>query len=101
MDNKDLTTLRNEAAEQEWHNYDFGDSVVESANGWQYTTPGTEMTRVIFLENSENPEGDSVKAYFTVVFKDETSAQVEEAYASTTSGCDFGQRGTERTNSGF
>ena len=70
MDQKNLTTLRNEAADREWLDYDFSDNVVEDTNGWQYTTPGTEMTRVIFLKNTENPDGDSVKANFTVVFKE-------------------------------
>ena len=83
MNFQDIRQARAEAAYQA---YWFGPGAsVESANGWEYTTPGKEMTRkVFFYFDDEAMEGDgdcTRTANFTVVFESESSPVVVEAYA--------------------
>jgi len=61
--------------------YDFGDNVVGEMSGWEYEEPGVEFTRALFFGNSNDPDGDTMKGHFTVVFEDAKSAKVRDAYA--------------------
>lgn len=76
-----LQELRTAQADHIAENFDFSLCVVDG-KGWEYTTPGREMTKVYFFENPEDPSGDTVKGHFTVVFENETSAKAVEAYAA-------------------
>ena len=86
---KTLQQTRDEVADQAFAAYDFDADVVDS-DGWSYDTPGNEMTRRIYIANEDDPDGDSISAYFTVRFTNNTSADLEEAYAITRSGNIFG-----------
>jgi hypothetical protein len=82
MDFQDIRQARAEAAYQA---YWFHGATVESANGWECTTPGKEMTRKVFFyfddEAFESEEDCTRTANFTVVFESDTSPVVAEAYA--------------------
>lgn len=89
MNLNDLQQLRDAAATQAFEAYDFLDARVEGSSGWEYITPGTEMTRPVFLAPVEEEEGTEMVS-FTVRFKDASSAEVVEAYAITHHGNIFG-----------
>lgn len=66
---------RHEEADSEFASFTFPTEVVESS-GWDYTMPGNEMTKTVFLES---PAGeDSIAAKFVVTF-DEGKADVISA----------------------
>lgn len=72
--------------------YDFGDGVeVEDANGWEYTSAGTEWVRAVFVRQPEEDDlgQPSTKLTFVVRFKPGT-AEIEEAYAHDTKGNTWG-----------
>lgn len=73
-----LEDLRESAAQAAYTDYDFGSSEVEDHSGWEYTVPGDEWTRTIFLR-SETPGGATDRGHFTVVFEKGT-AVVSESY---------------------
>src|SRR3546814_13239153 len=59
---------RHEEADSEFASFTFPTEVVESS-GWDYTMPGNEMTKTVFLES---PAGeDSIAAKFVVIFDEE------------------------------
>jgi len=89
MNLNDLQQQRDAAANQAFEDYDFLDAGVEPPGGWEYVTPGTEMTRPVFLAPVEEDEGTE-KVTFTVRFKGVSSAEVVEAYAITRHGNIFG-----------
>ena len=74
----DLQTQRQQIADSAFESYDFHGEVA-GASGWEYTTPGRDMSRIVFLENEES--GESERAVMHVVFKSCDSAQVSEVYA--------------------
>lgn len=80
---------RSKAADAAFAAYDFRGAGIEEVDGWEYTTPGVEMSRVFYVENEDGC--DSTKCYFTVRFAAETSAEVIEAYAMGQFGNRFGQ----------
>lgn len=73
--------IRRDTADNIYHDYDFGYEV-ESANGWEYVTPGTEMTKVVYLVNPDDADADSIQGTFTVRFESEISNVPVEAYAN-------------------
>ncbi len=87
----DLVDRRREAADGEFERYDMGGETVEDSSGWEYTIPGTEMSRPVFFRNADDPDADSVTGHFRVVFAASDSAEVVEAYAAIR-GSEFGTR---------
>lgn len=63
---------RHEEADMEFESFSFPAEVVASS-GWDYTVPGNEMTKTVFLEAPEGEE--SIAAKFVVTF-DEGKADV-------------------------
>lgn len=90
-----LCDRRHAAADGEFERYDFEGPVGE-ADGWEYTSPGVEYSRTVWLTNEADPDGDDIKASFTVVFASADSDEVVEAYA-TANGNEFGSRPQEPT----
>lgn len=82
---------RSDAADAEFEAYDFGEAVVNSFDGWEYTSPGTEYTRTVWLDNPEDPDGDDIKGHFVVTFASDDSLEIVGATA-TINGDDFGRR---------
>lgn len=85
---------RNRIADELFAKYDFGIEV-EDSDGWERETPGTVLTRVVYLvsdENGSDGEEDraTLKAYFTVVFDSVESCNVKDVYAITVNGEIFG-----------
>ena len=83
MNFQDIRQARAEAAFQ---SYSFGPGAyVEETSGWEYTTPGKEMARKVFLsfddEEGEEQAACTRVANFTVVFESESSAVVVGAYS--------------------
>lgn len=89
MSLNDMQQQRDAAATRAFEAYDFLDARVEGSSGWEYMTPGTEMTRPVFLAPVEEDEGTETVS-FTVRFRDASSAEVVEAYAITRHGNIFG-----------
>ena len=77
-----LDQSRHAAADAAFRDYLFEDLTVLAVDGWQYCEPGLEYTRVVYLENLERPDRDSIKARFTVVFEAPDSAAIRQAYAT-------------------
>jgi len=87
-----LGERRGAAADDEFANYDFGDWTVDEADGWEYTSEDGEVhwRRLVYFQNPENPDGDTMRGDFTVVFAEGSDA-VLAAYAGV-NGHDIGQR---------
>ena len=68
---------------------EFPDMVnVLETSGWEHTEGGTEnnpvaWNRPLYLEDTENPDGDTVSATFTVIFYP-NSVQVKEVLLNNT-----------------
>ena len=91
MNTETLQDLRHQAANAAFEAYNFGSGVtVEETSGWEYDSPGSEMSRKVFYAVDEAPDSDSQMAGFTVVFAGSESAVVVEAYAMTPQGCFMG-----------
>jgi len=80
MADGNLDDARREAADELYEGFDFGWQV-KDANGWEFDDFSNEWTRVVFLENEDQPGGDSVKGSFTVHF-DPGTADPNHAYAN-------------------
>jgi hypothetical protein len=76
-----LHESRRAAADAAFRDYLFEDLAVLEVDGWQYSEPGLEYTRVVYLENVEIPGRDSIRARFTVVFEALDSTAIRQAYA--------------------
>lgn len=76
-DLEDFETSRSRVAERIFEEYAFGSATVAAANGWEIS--GHEWVRVLFFE-ADNPDDDSVKGHFALVFRPNTSSVVD-AYA--------------------
>ena len=87
----DLQARRHEAADREFETYEFGGAGIGEVDGWAYETPGTEMSRTVWFQNAEDPDGPDLKGHFTVRFAATDSAEIEDAYASL-NGNDVGER---------
>ena len=68
------------AADLAYDEFDFSDVVVIDSDGWE--TDGTDrLNRLFYYENDDDPDGDSLKATFCVLFHKGT-ARVKEAYVN-------------------
>lgn len=70
-------------AENAFAEYEFGDGVmVTDTSGWDYTTPGHERTRKVYVETEPEDDGPAPRwaLNFTVRF-DSASGALSEAYA--------------------
>ncbi len=66
------TTLfyrRQRKADMAFEDYDFGANIVEDMSGWEYVNDAREMIRLVFFENRADPDQDSLKGSFTVLFE--------------------------------
>lgn len=69
-----LRASRQEVAEEECVNYDFGYPVLDGS-GWEFTEPGEEWVKPLFFQPDE--PGDSLKGHFVVRFEPGTANVVE------------------------
>lgn len=72
-----------ELADQAFAEYEFGAGViVTDVSGWEYTSPGHERTRKVYVETAAEDDGPAPRWVldFTVKFDPETGA-LSEAYA--------------------
>jgi hypothetical protein len=92
LSTSELNDRRTAEADAAFQAYDFGTAVLESADGWNRSLPGTEMVRTIYLASEKEGE-PSERAYFTVRFSGLDTAIVGEAYAITVKGGIFGTEG--------
>jgi hypothetical protein len=79
----ELLNQREAVANAQFDSFDFYDAV-EASSGWEYTTPGREMSKMVFIANDnqdEDEENVSERVVFKVVFKNCDSADIEEVYA--------------------
>lgn len=72
-----IVDRRHAKADQAFEDHDFGAYTVEDASGWEYVNDGRSMTRPLFFEDPADPEKDSRKGYFTVVFEKNSDTIVE------------------------
>ncbi|SOC26846.1 hypothetical protein [Thalassospira xiamenensis] len=91
-DRRQLREKRDAALIEEFEGYDFGDLSIKDTDGWSSESPGTHYSRVVYFDNPDDPDGDSMVLHFVVVFTDANSAEVEEAYALTSGGYMIGSR---------
>lgn len=80
---------RQEVADKLYAEYDFGDSVVEAANGWEHRTNGVDLVRVVFLAGDKKDDDgytESEKVWFNVCFSGPKSSVASDAYCITQSG---------------
>jgi hypothetical protein len=76
-----LEDRRIDAADRALEDYKFVGFDVEDLDGWEWTSPGSTMTRVIWIDDRE-ASGELRKATFTVVFQGDFSAIIVECYAT-------------------
>lgn len=88
MNQLSLDQARHDVLEDVFGRFDFGDVSVESRNGWEHVSPGSEYSCAVFLENEEG--GNTEKVRLNVVFEDIHSTKLKEAYAINDSGNIFG-----------
>src|SRR3546814_5743649 len=65
MPDRDLIERRRAAADAEFEGYDFGSISIAAADGWQFTMPGNQVHRAIYIEDPDNPEADTRTADHT------------------------------------
>ncbi len=66
-----IAKLREEAADFAFQSYDFGDAVVEAADGWESVTstyPGRSFSRKVYIE-AEDGDGPTETVSFSVNFE--------------------------------
>jgi hypothetical protein len=80
------------AAEAAFLSYDFGETEIEATGGWEWTQPGDEVSRPLFLAPLDSNAEATDKAFFNVRFATNESVEVIEAFAITESGSLFGSR---------
>jgi hypothetical protein len=78
---KSFAEERRVAADAALLKYDFAGMAVSEMSGWEYEQPGVEYTRTLFFVNPDEPEGDTLKGHFTVMFENHTSATVLDIFA--------------------
>jgi hypothetical protein len=93
IDTTSLAYRRQAAAERAFLAYDFKFLVLEGSGGWEFATPGREMTRAIFLAPLDESVEATDRAFFTVRFTVEQSAEVCAVYAINEHGQLLGARG--------
>lgn len=83
--------------------YEFGEGVmVTDTSGWEYTTPGHERTRMVYVETEREDDGPAPRwvLNFTVRF-DPASGALTEAYAMDEKGQIWGAMPTQREVSNY
>jgi hypothetical protein len=89
---KQMEEKRKEVADEAFESFDFHncedalakESVIVDFNGWDrgYETSTGDIARferLVYYSDNENPEGDSLKLTFVVIFK-ESSADIDDCY---------------------
>lgn len=76
----DLADARLEIADRIYENFDFSYNIVDG-QGWEWTEPGKEMQKPVFVEDSDDNSAPSIPGYLVVRFQDEGSVMPVEAYA--------------------
>jgi len=84
-----FSSQRLQAARLAFQQYDFQDTVIEDTGGWEWDSPGNEMSRTLFLAPIDDADSTE-KARFTVRFADNDSVDVIEVYAINYYGTLFG-----------
>ncbi len=77
---QNLEAQREAVLEKVFTYYDFGNFIVEETSGWEHTHPGREYTRNVYLVQEDDKDVETILMYMTVVFKDNDSAELEDAY---------------------
>lgn len=72
-----LIERRHAQADQAFEDHDFGAYVVEDKSGWEYVNDGRVMSRPVFFEDPTDPERDSLKGCFEIVFKKNSDKIIE------------------------
>lgn len=87
-----MQEIRTQRADAAYGAYEFPEGVIiEGASGWEYTTPGREMSRQVYFVYDGEESECSWRAIFTVTFESNESAAVVEVGALTMdSGAEFG-----------
>ncbi|MFA5311719.1 MAG: hypothetical protein WC375_00205 [Methanomassiliicoccales archaeon] len=75
-----LQLERERIADEKFEEFNFHGLQVGDSDGWEYSTPGNAYTKVVYIENGENPDGNSQRCHFHVIFKSNTSAEIQEVY---------------------
>jgi len=83
-----LQDIRHARADAAFQAFEFGpDVTVHAANGWEFLSPGREMSRKVFFSSDDDAkEADSRVLNFTVAFADDWSPVVVGAHALTATG---------------
>ena len=79
-------------ANRAYEHYQFGDGVtVTDHSGWEYTEPGNERSRTVYVETEPEDDGPAPrwKLTFTAIFAPQTDALIE-AYARDDKGNEWG-----------
>lgn len=72
---------RSVVANEVFSHFNFGPNLeVEGDDGWEYSTPGHEMSKKVYLRDIDEPNSDTFVAVMTVVFENNSATPVE-AYA--------------------
>lgn len=77
------TEHQSDLADKAFANYDFGEGVmVTDTSGWEYTTPGHERTRKVYVESAPEDDGPAPRwaLNFTVRF-DPSTGELADAFA--------------------
>lgn len=80
VDRDVLEAGRRDVAADTFESFDFSPHSVVDTSGWETATPGSEWSRTVFLDDPENPGGDSLSASFTLRFVDDGSFELAEAF---------------------
>ena len=74
-----LQDRRNFVANAAFAEYDFATQNVLDASGWEFTSPGREMTRKVYVDCGPNKPSQTVN--FIVTFSNTESSSLEDVYA--------------------
>src|SRR3989344_3124927 len=91
----DVYARRSKVADSAYEAHIFGPHMsVKGQDGWEYTTPGTSMSRNVYIEADGVGDGlPSEKVTFTVVFAANDSAKLAQAFAINAQGNLVGHQG--------
>lgn len=91
----DVYARRSKVADSAYEAHIFGPHMsVKGQDGWEYTTPGTSMSRTVYIEADGVGDGlPSEKVTFTVVFAANDSAELAQAFAINAQGNLVGHQG--------
>ena len=80
---------RRQAADRAFAVFDFEGVQVESADGWEGVTPGTELTRTIYIASETGSPTE--RALYGAFSRNVASEEIIEVYAITNNGQLFGK----------